>query len=65
MRLQTKIFLGLLIGLVLGFVARLPALSWLRTAIEWSEPAGTIFIRLITMVVIPLVAGSLLPAWHR
>ena len=59
MRLQTKIFLGLLIGLVLGFVARLPALSWLRTAIEWSEPAGTIFIRLITMVVIPLVAGSL------
>lgn len=59
MRLQTKIFLGLLIGLVLGFVARLPALSWLRTAIEWSEPVGTIFIRLITMVVIPLVAGSL------
>ena len=59
MRLQTKIFLGLLIGLVLGFIARLPALSWLRTAIEWSEPAGTIFIRLITMVVIPLVAGSL------
>jgi len=59
MRLQTKIFLGLLIGLALGFVARLPALSWLRTAIEWSEPAGTIFIRLITMVVIPLVAGSL------
>ena len=59
MRLQTKIFLGLLIGLLLGGVARLPALSWLRTAIEWSEPAGTIFIRLITMVVIPLVAGSL------
>ncbi|HWP72707.1 MAG TPA: dicarboxylate/amino acid:cation symporter [Gemmatimonadaceae bacterium] len=59
MRLQTKIFLGLLIGLVLGFVARLPALTWLRTAIEWSEPVGTIFIRLITMVVIPLVAGSL------
>jgi len=59
MRLQTKIFLGLLIGLVLGGMARLPALSWLRSAIEWSEPVGTVFIRLITMVVIPLVAGSL------
>jgi len=59
MRLQTKIFLGLLIGLVLGGIARLPALPWLRSAIEWSEPVGTVFIRLITMVVIPLVAGSL------
>ena len=59
MRLQTKIFLGLLVGLVLGGIARVPALSWLRSAIEWSEPVGTVFIRLITMVVIPLVAGSL------
>jgi Na+/H+-dicarboxylate symporter len=59
MRLQTKIFLGLLIGLVLGGLARLPALAGLRAIIAWSEPAGTVFIRLITMVVIPLVAGSL------
>ena len=59
MRLQTKIFLGLLIGLVLGGLARFSALSWLRLTIEWSEPVGTLFIRLITMVVIPLVAGSL------
>src|SRR3990172_5125569 len=59
MRLQTKIFLGLLVGLVLGGLARLSALSWLRLSIEWSEPLGTVFIRLITMVVIPLVAGSL------
>jgi DAACS family dicarboxylate/amino acid:cation (Na+ or H+) symporter len=59
MRLQTKIFLGLLIGLALGGLARLPALAGLRAIIAWSEPAGTVFIRLITMVVIPLVAGSL------
>ena len=59
MRLQTKIFLGLLVGLVLGALARLTALDWLRTIILWSEPVGTVFIRLITMVVIPLVAGSL------
>ena len=59
MRLQTKIFLGLLVGLLLGFLARLPALALLRTIIVWAEPAGTVFIRLITMVVVPLVAGSL------
>jgi len=59
MRLQTKIFLGLLVGLVLGSLARLPALDGLRTIIVWLEPVGTVFIRLITMVVIPLVAGSL------
>jgi DAACS family dicarboxylate/amino acid:cation (Na+ or H+) symporter len=56
-RLQTKILLGLLVGLLLGTLARM--IPGLRTAIEWIEPVGTVFIRLITMVVIPLVVGSL------
>ena len=59
MKLQTKILIGLVVGLSAGFLARLPQLGALRTVIEWTEPIGTIFIRLITMVVIPLVAGSL------
>lgn len=59
MRLQTKILLGLLAGLTVGTVARLSAFGALRTIVEWVEPVGTVFIRLITMVVIPLVAGSL------
>ena len=59
MRLQTKILIGLITGLAAGFLARLPQLPWLRSLIEWTEPVGTIFIRLITMIVIPLVAGSL------
>ncbi|HEX9565287.1 MAG TPA: dicarboxylate/amino acid:cation symporter [Gemmatimonadaceae bacterium] len=59
MKLQTKIFLGLLVGLGLGALARTSQVAWLRLPIEWSEPAGTVFIRLITMVVIPLVAASL------
>ena len=59
MRLQTKILIGLVAGLTAGFIARLPQLGALRTVIEWAEPVGTIFIRLITMIVIPLVAGSL------
>ena len=59
MRLQTKILIGLVAGLAAGFLARAPQLQWLQTLIVWAEPIGTIFIRLITMVVIPLVAGSL------
>ena len=59
MKLQTKILIGLVLGLAAGFLARLPQLGPFRTVIEWAEPIGTIFIRLITMIVIPLVAGSL------
>ena len=59
MKLQTRILIGLVAGLTAGFLARLPQLGPLRTIIEWAEPVGTIFIRLITMIVIPLVAGSL------
>ena len=59
MRLQTRILIGLVVGLAAGFLARLPQLGLLRTVLEWIEPVGTVFIRLITMVVIPLVAGSL------
>ena len=59
MKLQTKILIGLVVGLIAGFLARLPQLQALRTVLEVVEPFGTIFIRLITMVVIPLVAGSL------
>ena len=59
MKLQTKILIGLVFGLAAGFLARLPQLGAFRTVIEWAEPIGTVFIRLVTMIVIPLVAGSL------
>ena len=59
MKLQTKILLGLVLGLAAGVLARLPQVGAFRTVIAWAEPIGTIFIRLITMIVIPLVAGSL------
>jgi DAACS family dicarboxylate/amino acid:cation (Na+ or H+) symporter len=57
MTLQTRILIGLASGIVAGAIARgLPALA---TVIGWIEPAGTIFIRLITMIVLPLVIASL------
>ncbi|HUG41281.1 MAG TPA: dicarboxylate/amino acid:cation symporter [Longimicrobiales bacterium] len=60
MQLYTKILIGLVLGVVIGLVANVLALDWMQQALVWIEPVGTAFIRLITMVVVPLVAASLL-----
>jgi Na+/H+-dicarboxylate symporter len=52
MKLHTKIFLGLLLGIVAGLIFGEDVLI--------IEPVGTVFIRLITMIVIPLVFVSLM-----
>jgi len=52
MKLHTKIFLGLLLGIDAGIAFGEKVLI--------IEPVGTIFIRLITMIVIPLVFVSLM-----
>ena len=57
MKLHTRILLGLALGVVVGAIARV--VPELATVVLWIEPAGTIFIRLITMVVLPLVIASL------
>ena len=57
MKLHTRILAGLAAGVAIGAVAR--AVPALAVVVEWLEPAGTIFIRLITMVVVPLVIASL------
>jgi len=51
-KLHTKIFIGLLLGIVAGIVFREKVLI--------IEPVGTIFLRMITMIVIPLVFVSLM-----
>jgi Na+/H+-dicarboxylate symporter len=58
-KLQTRIFVGLVAGVVVGAIAKLPAMALLHRGVLATEPLGTAFIRLITMVVIPLVVGSL------
>lgn len=60
MQLYTKILIGLVAGAVIGILANLLGLVWLQDAFSWVEPVGTIFIRLITMIVIPLVVASLI-----
>src|SRR5207342_2724871 len=57
MKLHARILAGLVTGALLGAIAR--RISSLATVVDWIEPAGTIFIRLITMVVLPLVIASL------
>jgi Na+/H+-dicarboxylate symporter len=61
MRLETKILAGLVGGAVIGAVARAPGsfAAALGRVVVAAEPLGTIFIRLVTMVVVPLVIASL------
>ena len=61
MRLETKILVGLVGGALVGVAARAPgsAAAMLARVVVAAEPLGTIFIRLVTMVVVPLVIASL------
>lgn len=49
-------------GAALGGLARLVPSQELAAAILWAEPLGTLFIKLITMVIVPLVVSSLFVA---
>lgn len=61
--LHTRILIGLVIGALLGLVANLtvgadyPAVTWIVRNV--SRPVGTLFLRLLLMVVVPLVFSSL------
>lgn len=60
MQLYTKILLGLVLGAAVGFAANVFQLQGLTTVLLALEPIGTAFIRLITMIIIPLVVASLM-----
>lgn len=60
MQLYTKIGIGLITGVVLGAVANFADVVWLQGLLQRLEPIGTVFIRLIMMIVIPLVVASLI-----
>jgi len=51
-KLHTKIFIGLILGILIGLIFGEKA--------RLIEPVGTIFLRLITMIVVPLVLVSLM-----
>ncbi len=60
MQLYNKILLALLLGVVAGFVANFFDIGWLITVLVAIQPIGDGWIRLITMIVVPLVVASLL-----
>ncbi len=59
MKLQTKILIGLAAGIAVGIAARVPDLDALRRIVLALEPLGTMFIRLLSMTIVPLIVASL------
>ena len=55
--LYAKILLGMALGVGFGFVA--VALGWADFVHDWVAPLGTIFMRLLKLIAVPLVLVSL------
>ncbi|MHC4744867.1 MAG: dicarboxylate/amino acid:cation symporter [Planctomycetota bacterium] len=58
LQLHTKILLGLVFGAILGVLAN--RLGFSGFVVGYIKPLGSVFVRLIRMVVVPLVFASLL-----
>ncbi|HEX3866493.1 MAG TPA: dicarboxylate/amino acid:cation symporter [Gemmatimonadaceae bacterium] len=58
MKLDRQILLGFGAGIAAGFTSRVHGAEWLQHLLIALEPVGAIFIRLISMVVVPLVIAS-------
>lgn len=56
--LHFKILIGLLLGIVYAFVSS--AFGWNQFTINWIDPFGTIFIRLLKFIAVPLVLFSII-----
>lgn len=62
MKLHTKIFIGMVFGIVAGLVIKNLGLQQdtLDTIVKWVDPVGRIFMNLIFMMVIPLILSALI-----
>ncbi|MDE0472857.1 MAG: dicarboxylate/amino acid:cation symporter, partial [Ekhidna sp.] len=56
--LHTKIIIGLAAGIIYAFISS--ALGWNEFTINWIDPFGTIFIRLLKFIAVPLVLFSII-----
>ncbi len=59
MKLQTKILIGLVAGVFVGAIARISGSGALERVVLTLEPLGIMFIRLLTMTIVPLIVASL------
>ena len=60
MKLYTKVLIALVAGAAIGVATKAYDIVWLHSIIKVIEPVGTAFIRLMTMIVLPLVVSTLL-----
>ena len=56
--IHIKILIGLVLGIIWSFISSY--LGWNEFTIRWIDPFGTIFIRLLTFIAIPLVLFSII-----
>ncbi len=62
MKLHTKIFIGMIVGIVGGLVVKSMGLpqETISTIMKWADPIGRIFMNMIFMMVIPLILSALI-----
>ena len=56
--LHWKILIGMLLGIVFGLIASSMGAKWF--VVDWIKPIGTIFIKLLKLIAIPLIIASLI-----
>jgi Na+/H+-dicarboxylate symporter len=57
--LHWKILMGMILGIIFGFLMTLP--SWGPSIVQdWINPIGTIFVKLLKLIAIPLILASLI-----
>ena len=56
--IHIKILLGLVLGVIWAFISS--SLGWNEFTINWIDPFGTIFIRLLKFIAVPLVLFSII-----
>jgi Na+/H+-dicarboxylate symporter len=58
MALHWKILIGMVLGIVLGFI--MLQFSWGKQFVQdWIEPIGTIFVKMLKLIAVPLIIASL------
>ena len=56
--LHWKILIGMVLGILFGFLAL--QLGWQNFIADWIKPLGTIFVKLLKLIAVPLIVASLI-----
>ncbi|NVK51544.1 MAG: dicarboxylate/amino acid:cation symporter [Flavobacteriaceae bacterium] len=56
--LHWKILIGMILGILFGFLAL--QFGWQQFITDWIKPLGTIFVKLLKLIAVPLIVASLI-----